>query len=126
MKIKNISKIAVFFITSTLFFLLSLSHLNTADARGFGKYIFRYYNCINCHTINGIGGTLGPSLSNYGNKHKSYAWTITQIENPASHFETGSKIKANGKTYYALMPSYKYIPAGDVEKLASYLESLKK
>ncbi len=128
MKIKNLNKVTLFFVIPALFLfvLLNFGHLESADAQGFGKYFFRYYNCINCHTVNGIGGTLGPPLSNYGNENKSFAWTITQIKNPQAHFKTGSKIKINGKNYYALMPSYKYIPDGDVEKLASYLESLKK
>lgn len=97
------------------------------DNNSRGQYLFNYYNCIDCHIIKGVGGTLGPSLSNYGNKNKSYGWTVAQIENPQSHYKAiGSEIKINGKKYYAIMPSYDYIPYADIKKLVFYLDSLKK
>ncbi len=98
-----------------------------AYGNGGGRYLFNYYNCLDCHMIKGIGGTLGPALSNYGSKNKSYGWTAAQIKNPQSHYKKpGSKIVVNGKTYYAVMPSYNYIPSADLEKIISYLNSLKK
>ena len=91
-----------------------------------GRYLFNYYNCIDCHMINGIGGTLGPSLSGYGRKNKSYGWTAVQIKNPQSHYPTASKVEINGKTYLAVMPAYNYIPQGDVREIIDYLNSLRK
>lgn len=127
MKIKNIHKIKFFSIILALFFLTITGwcRVGIASAQGTGEYLFHYYSCLNCHTVNGMGGTLGPSLSNYGNENKSYGWTITQIKNPRRHFKSGSEIRINGKTFYALMPAYSYISAGDADRLASYIESLK-
>lgn len=99
-------------------------HLGSKNRQS-GVYLFRYYNCLDCHTINSIGGTLGPSLSHYGSKHKSFIWTATQIADPSSHFKLGVKVTINGKKYYTLMPSYTYISSVDIGKLVSYLESLK-
>lgn len=112
-----------------LLFMSSLVYARPANVRAVhvsGKYLFHYYNCINCHTANGAGGTLGPSLAGYGKWGKSYSWTAVQIINPQAHFKMGSEIKINGKIYYALMPSYNYMPNRDVKSLASYLESIKK
>ena len=122
---------ALIFIYAGAVLLFSAFCLTPAkSAHGYGnsrgQYLFNYYNCIACHIIKGIGGTLGPSLSNYGNKNKSYGWTVMQIENPQFHYKVGSVVKINRKTYYSIMPSYDYIPYGDIKKLAFYLESLKK
>lgn len=105
--------------------LFGFLYLKPAFAESSGQYLFSYYNCIDCHSVNGNGGTLGPSLTHYGAKNKGIAWTIVQIENPSSHFKKGNTVKINGKDYYVLMPSFGYIPYRDVRILASYLESLK-
>jgi mono/diheme cytochrome c family protein len=103
----------------------ALSKYSAAENRQSGAYLFKYYNCLDCHTINSVGGTLGPSLSHYGSKHKSFIWTATQIADPSSHFKLGSQVTINGKKYYVLMPSYTYISSVNAGKIASYLESLK-
>lgn len=126
MNFKFIYKIILLVSISILFAPPEIAGAYNNNSHSQGQYLFNYYNCIDCHIINGVGGTLGPSLSNYGNKNKSYAWTVAQIENPQSHYNVGSKIKINGKTYYAIMPSYNYITYRDIEKLVSYLDSLKK
>ena len=117
----------------TLIFMLALflGFIKSASAssnryRSEGKYLFHYYNCDDCHSINGVGGTLGPSLSNYGNIISDFNWTVKQIEDPYSHFKRGDKISMNDKTYYVIMPSYNYIPLNKINKIAAYLESLKK
>ena len=91
-----------------------------------GRYLFNYYNCDNCHSIDGVGGSLGPSLSNYGNSGHSNGWTAQQIQNPNTHFKKGTRVTVNGKKYYVVMPSYGYIPQYEINELTSYLESLKK
>ncbi len=131
MNIKNRGKTFLFvaLFSVLLIFSFYLAYPNAAyshyNGNGGGKYFFNYYNCLDCHVINGIGGTLGPSLSDYGNKGKSYQWTVVQIENPRVHFKVSSKIKINGRTYYAIMPSYNYISKHDIKALMSYLYSLK-
>ncbi len=116
-----------FIIFASLFFLNSAYSINAYSyGNAQGKYFFRYYNCDDCHSINGVGGTLGPSLSDYGAIIDDFNWTVQQIKHPDSHFKRGDKISIYGKTYYVVMPSYNYIPENEINEIASYLESLKK
>lgn len=129
---KSMSKIKVIILILLLMFFYPLFLQKPAFADSYGnaaregKYLFHYYNCDDCHSINGIGGSLGPSLSNYGNVIHDFNWTVKQIENPDSHFKRGNKIKIYNKTYYVIMPSYNYMPLKDIKKIAAYIESLKK
>ena len=113
---------AYLFFLSPIFFMPKAYSYNNSQ----GKYLFNYYNCDDCHSVDGVGGSLGPSLSNYGNMVHDFSWTVQQIKHPNSHFKRGDKISIQGKTYYVIMPSYNYISQYEVNKLASYLESLKK
>ena len=114
----------VFLFLAVSFFTFPMKAYALGNSRG--EYLFNYYNCIDCHEVEGIGGTLGPSLSDYGSENKSYGWTAAQIENPQSHYSNGSKVEIKGRTYLAVMPSYNYIPSGDVTELVNYLNSLRK
>jgi mono/diheme cytochrome c family protein len=131
-KNSHYKKIILFSVFMCSIFYLAYMPASANKAFGYGngrgRYLFNYYNCIDCHiaNANGSGGTLGPSLSNYGNSGKSYGWTVTQIKNPRSHYKVNAEVKINGKKYYAVMPAYSYIPYVDIERLASYIESLKK
>ncbi|MHB8232116.1 MAG: c-type cytochrome [bacterium] len=128
---KSMSKIKVILLILLLMFFYPLFLQEPAFAGSYGnaaregKYLFHYYNCDDCHSINGVGGSLGPSLSNYGAIVPDFNWTMQQIKHPNSHFKRGDKISMNGKTYYVIMPSYDYIPVRDIKKIAVYLESLK-
>ncbi len=116
---------ALFFLSAGfLNFTLQKNAYSYGNSRG--KYLFHYYNCDDCHSVNGVGGSLGPSLSDYGNIIPDFSWTAKQIESPDSHFKRGEKISINNKTYYVIMPSYNYIPRDEINAIASYLESLKK
>jgi len=129
MNLKSGYKIFLFF---AIFFLFILLANLTFSKKAYsynnrqGKYLFHYYNCDDCHSINGVGGSLGPSLSNYGAIITDFNWTMQQIKHPNSHFKRGDKISMNGKTYYVIMPSYDYMSVRDIKKIAVYLESLKK
>ncbi len=90
-----------------------------------GKYLFNYYSCITCHTVNGNGGTLGPNLSSYGKLGKRFSWTMKVILNSSRYFKPGSKVEINGKKYYAIMPKYGYLTGKQLYKISAYLESLK-
>jgi nitric oxide reductase subunit C len=35
-----------------------------------GKYLFQKYNCTSCHQIYGLGGYMGPDLTNVISKYK--------------------------------------------------------
>ncbi|MCL4321791.1 MAG: cytochrome c [Deltaproteobacteria bacterium] len=89
-----------------------------------GLLLFRADNCVACHRINGVGGTVGPNLSHIG-KTKSLSWIETQIVAPSVHFTYGIPATINGHTYLVIMPELKNIPASQLNTIARYLESLK-
>ncbi|MHB8232375.1 MAG: c-type cytochrome [bacterium] len=89
-----------------------------------GASLFSSEGCIACHTINGLGGSVGPDLSHVGSK-RSLSWIKTQITDPSAHFAAGSSVTINGESYQAIMPGHKHMPASELNSLAEYLESLK-
>ena len=81
---------------------------NTAKA----MTIINANECLSCHTINGVGGSVGPSLSKEGAKGRSVSWLKVQISDPSAHYPSG------------IMPRFHLKPA-QLETVAQYLESLK-
>jgi cytochrome c553 len=77
-----------------------------------GKQIFQREKCVDCHTIKGTGGAVGPNLTYVGNK-RSREYIIQQIKDPKSH---------NNNT---AMPSFKDLSDQDLKDLVDYLASLK-
>ena len=78
-----------------------------------GAEVFRREKCMDCHTLKGKGGSVGPNLTRVGSK-RSRDYIIQQIKDPKSH---------NPKTE---MPSYSNrIPEQDINALADYLSGLK-
>ncbi len=77
-----------------------------------GAMLFRTNRCIECHTINGNGGSVGPNLT-YVGQRRSRSYIIEQIINPKSH---------NSNT---AMPSFTQLPEKDINDLADYLSGLK-
>jgi nitric oxide reductase subunit C len=77
-----------------------------------GELVFKAQGCSACHTINGIGGKIGPDLTHVGSR-RSNEWIEEQIENPKSHFPD------------SIMPSFAKLPEKDREVLADYLSGLK-
>ena len=83
-----------------------------------GKQVYVEQKCKLCHSIGGEGNAKGP-LDDVGSKFK--ADEIKQwIVNPQAMSE---KHKATRKP---AMKAYPSLPAGDLEALVAYLESLKK
>jgi ubiquinol-cytochrome c reductase cytochrome b subunit len=78
-----------------------------------GKKLFHSMACIGCHTINGTGGSVGPDLSDEGEKGRSLSWIKEQIRQPEKHDPD------------TLMPSFASLSDQKVDNLAAYLESLK-
>ena len=109
---------------SALFIATALIFSATTVFAASGASLFSSEGCIACHTINGNGGKVGPNLSSIGSQ-RSLSWIKTQIVNPGAHFAPGSTVTLNGKSYMAIMPNHKNMPASKVNALASYLESLK-
>lgn len=77
-----------------------------------GRKVFEDKACNACHTINGVGGKIGPDLSVYG-LQRTKEWMIQHHLNPRS-LVAGS-----------VMPDFKYSQS-ELESLALYLSSLKK
>ncbi|MHB8281748.1 MAG: c-type cytochrome [bacterium] len=117
----------ILFLFSIVFVLNLLYAANSSAKENIksGKYLFNYYSCINCHTINASGGTLGPNLSHYGKSGKKFSWTMKAILNPDRYFKPGSNVVIDGRKYYAIMPKYTYLTGNQVYKIAAYLKSLK-
>ncbi len=104
----SVTKIAV-----TLLISASFGSLVACEANSRGTKLFRQSECVQCHTINGKGGAVGPNLTTVG-KRRSRDWILQQIKNPASH---------NPST---AMPSFAgRLPEQDVNDLADYLAGLK-
>lgn len=66
-------KRSIFFSLSFLFLLYSFVVFNEEPINGVGhlskngqegKLIFQKYNCISCHQLYGLGGYMGPDLTN--------------------------------------------------------------
>ncbi len=119
-----ISKVKRFVLMLVIFLGVSAFGISAFAYHGNGPKLFRSAGCIACHTINGKGGTVGPNLSHVGSQ-RSLSWIKTQIVTPGAHFASGSMVTINGKSYMAIMPNHKSMPASQVNALAEYLESLK-
>jgi sulfur oxidation c-type cytochrome SoxX len=78
-----------------------------------GRQLFETLACQECHRVGGKGGTVGPDLSDEGNKGRSREWLETQIRNPRAHMLQTS------------MPAWGDLPEQQVDDLVDYLESLK-
>ena len=76
------------------------------------KEIMKQEKCFECHTIKGVGGSVGPNLTNVGYR-RSADFIIQQIRDPKSH---------NPNTQ---MPSFKDLPDQDLKNVVNYLTSLK-
>ena len=57
----------------------------TSVAEKAGGDLFRSQGCAVCHSIGGIGGTVGPDLSGEGLKGRSLEWLSEQLRNPKAH-----------------------------------------
>ena len=99
----------------TLFILLCISLIVvipgcTMHSRA--KQIMQQQKCLECHTIHGKGGSVGPNLSNVGSR-RSRDYIFQQLKEPKSH---------NPDTQ---MPSFKDLPEQDLKAVVDYLTSLK-
>jgi mono/diheme cytochrome c family protein len=78
-----------------------------------GAEVFRREKCMDCHTLKGKGGAVGPNLTYVGSK-RSRDYIIQQIQDPKSH---------NPNTE---MPSFRdRLSDQELRDLADYLSRLK-
>ncbi len=76
-----------------------------------GQKIFEANSCTACHTISGVGGKIGPNLTNEYNKGRSRKWLTAQIVDSKSH------------TKNSIMPSYTNFSSTQLSELTAYLLS---
>lgn len=76
-----------------------------------GQKVFQSQGCIDCHIINGIGGTSGPELTKIGKK-RDKKWLYEFIKNPSS------------KNPNSAMPAFDNLKEEELNQLVEYLSSL--
>ena len=85
----------------------------TPESISRGSAIFQSSGCSSCHAINGIGGVIGPGLSDEANRGRTHVWLSVQIRNPKAHFPD------------TIMPSFNKLTDRQVNDLIDYLFDLK-
>lgn len=107
-------------------FIIGFIAINSSSSYALtGKQLFSKNECFLCHIVNGKGGSIGPNLSAIGNI-RTYSWIRRQIRNPKLNFFTPNSFAIiYGKTYKSIMPPNKKINTVKLDKLATYLASLK-
>ena len=91
---------------------LVVSAANLPKEAVHGEELFRSQGCSACHAIGGIGGKIGPDLTQVGSRREK-GWIEDQIKNPKSHNPN------------SIMPSFATLPRENIEDLADYLSGLK-
>jgi ubiquinol-cytochrome c reductase cytochrome b subunit len=77
-----------------------------------GEQLFYSAGCGSCHRVNGKGGTIGPDLSNEGQRGRSREWLKVQIINPKAHVPDST------------MPAITSLSEQQMNELIDYLLSL--
>ncbi len=49
-----------------------------------GKELYTQKKCSMCHKIDGVGGKMGPDLSDEGNKGRTEEWLVNFFKDPKS------------------------------------------
>ncbi len=75
-----------------------------------GRSVYTQIDCAYCHSVNGVGGTIGPDLSNIGGELSKDA-IISYLQNPHAMIPT------------SLHPKLQFTPE-ELQALVSYLETL--
>jgi quinol---cytochrome c reductase cytochrome c subunit, bacillus type len=83
-----------------------------ANARE-GLVLFATAGCLNCHTYDGEGASVGPELTEEGTRNRGIQWQIDHLECP-SCITPGSA-----------MPPFKKLGEDNLRKLAIFLEASK-
>jgi len=77
-----------------------------------GQRVYQDNNCSSCHSINGIGGTVGPELTHVGSR-RDRKWIYEHFKNPSA-LVPGSA-----------MPSFGHLPEEDLQALTDFIMTLK-
>ena len=76
-----------------------------------GEKIFESTGCTACHTMSGIGGKIGPDLTNENAKKHTEKWLAIQITDSKIHFKN------------SIMPGYTHFPKTQLNELTAFLMS---
>lgn len=95
-----------------------ISSSEVLPAAGFGssrrgRDLFAMH-CMKCHSINGVGGTLGPELNS--------PCSVTEYWNPRllrRFIEKASSVRSGAR-----MPDFTSLPEKDIEDMVGYLQSV--
>jgi ubiquinol-cytochrome c reductase cytochrome b subunit len=77
-----------------------------------GQALFQSQGCTGCHRVNGVGGSVGPDLSDIAQRGHSQQWLIVQVTNPKRHDPT------------SIMPSFSRLSQQQLNQLVDYLMTL--
>ena len=78
-----------------------------------GAEIFAQVGCLNCHTYLGTGNSVGPELTEEGNRNRGLDWQVGHMKNPPE-YSPGSS-----------MPSFAGLGDENLRKIAVFLEASK-
>lgn len=78
-----------------------------------GKELFNQLDCASCHGKDGVGGDIGPAITNSYKKHADAEWYIKFIKDPVS-VKPGST-----------MPAFPELKQDQLEALAEYMRAPK-
>lgn len=91
--------------SSYLYLSLPPSQASASPETARGKMVWQRYNCTACHQVYGLGGFLGPDLTNvYGKKGPEYIRAFLANGTPA-------------------MPAF-HLSSGEVSDLLAYLANM--
>lgn len=76
-----------------------------------GQTIFKTHGCVACHTISGVGGKIGPDLTNEYKKGHNKTWLLVQFTSPKMHSPT------------SVMPNYTTLNKEQLNDLAAFINT---
>jgi quinol-cytochrome oxidoreductase complex cytochrome b subunit len=77
-----------------------------------GRQLYQKLDCTACHSINGVGGKVGPPLDHESEK-RDRQWLI-------EHFKDPQKMSPG-----SIMPKFDYLTPEQLDELTDYMQSLK-
>ncbi len=77
-----------------------------------GEAVYKAQGCSACHSLDGVGGKVGPDLSKVGTR-RDKEWIEEQLRNPKAH------------NPQSIMPSFNKLSEKDLDDLAAYLAGLR-
>ena len=89
-----------------------------------GMELVKSQDCLSCHSIRGVGGTMSVDLSDKRVGEHSISWLETQIATPGKHFKSGGHEVLLGKEVYNVMPDHPLLTKEQLRNIAIYLKSL--